>query len=84
MEPLKLLVSVIHNTEYLQKGMEANLSREKELSETYKKRSLVMMRELNAQEMQIKKIQSMKMESLSGMSVTCQNFYYFIYQFSGS
>ena len=69
MEPLKLLVSVIHKTEYLQKGMEADLSRERELSETYKKRSLVMMRELNAQEMQIKKIQSMKIESLSGMSV---------------
>ena len=84
MEPLKLLVSVIHNTEYLQKGMEADLSREKELSETYKKRSLVMMRELNAQEMQIKKIQSMKIESLSGMYVMCQKSYYFIYEFSGS
>ena len=70
MDPLKLLVSVIHNTESLQKGMdmkEAELSRERELSETYKKRSLVMMRELHAQEMQIKKILSMKMEFQSGM-----------------
>ena len=69
MDPLKLLVSVIHNTEFFQKGIEATLSRERELSETYKKRSLVMMRELHAQEMQIKKIQSMKIESLSGMFI---------------
>ena len=62
MDPLKLLLSVIHNTEYLQKGMEAELSRERELSETYKKRSLVMSHELHAKEMQIKKIQSMKIE----------------------
>ena len=67
MDPLKLLVSVIHNTESIQKGIEATLSRERELSETYKKRSLVMMRELHAKEMQIKKIQStcMKIESQS-------------------
>ena len=67
MHPLRLLVSVIHNTESLQKGMEAELSRERELLETYKKRSLVMMRELHAKEMQIKKLQSRKMEFQSGM-----------------
>ena len=70
MDPLKLLVSVIHNTESIQKGMdmkEAELSRERELSDTYKKRSLGMMRELHEQEMEIKKIQSMKMQSQSGM-----------------
>ena len=73
-DPLKLLVSVIHNTESIQKGMdmkEAELSRERELSETYKKRSLVMMRELHAKEMQIKEIQSMKIESQSGMFLLC-------------
>ena len=75
MDPLKLLVSVIHNTESIQKGIEATLSRERELSETYKKRSLVMMRELYAKEMQIKKIQSMKIESLSGMFI-CVYVYY--------
>ena len=69
MDPLKLLVSVIHNTESIQKGMEAELSRERELSGTYKKRSLVMMRELHAKEMQIRRIQSIKIESLSGMSI---------------
>ena len=69
MDPLKLLVSVIHNTESIQKGMEAELSRERELSDTYKKRSLVMMRELHAQEMLIQKNQSMKIESQSGMSI---------------
>ena len=72
MDPLKLLVSVIHNTESIQKGMdmkEAELSRERELSETHKKRSLVMMRELHAKEMQIKEIQSMKIESQSGMFI---------------
>ena len=72
MDPLKLLVSVIHKTESIQKGMdmkEAELTRERELSETYKKRSLVMMRELHAKELQIKKIQIMKIESLSGMFI---------------
>ena len=67
MDPLKLLVSVIYNTESIQKGMEAELSRERELSETYKKRSLVMMRELHAKEMQIKKIQRINVEPQSGM-----------------
>ena len=67
MDPLKLLVSVIHNTESLQKGMEAELSRERDLLETYKKRSRGMICELHSKEMQIKKIQSMKIESLSGM-----------------
>ena len=57
MDPLKLVVSVIHNTESIQKGMEAELSRERE-------QSLVMTREMHAKEMQI---QSMKIESLSGM-----------------
>ena len=60
MDPLKLLVSVIHNTEYNKKGMEAELSSERKLSETYRKRSVVMMGELRAKEIQIKKIQSMK------------------------
>ena len=72
MDPLKLLVSVIHKTESIQKGMdmkEAELSRERELSETYKKRSLVMMRELHVKEMQIKEIQSTKIESQSGMII---------------
>ena len=72
MDPLKLLVSVIHKTESIQKGMdmkEAELSRERELSETYKKRSLVMMRELHAKEIQIKKIQSIKIESQSRMFI---------------
>ena len=69
MDPLKLLVSVIHNTESIQKGMEAELSRERELLGTYKKRSLVMMRELHAKEMQIKEIQSTKIESQSGMII---------------
>ena len=49
--------------------MEADLSRERELSETYKKRSLVMMGELDAKEMHIKEIQSMKMESQCGMFI---------------
>ena len=66
MDPLKLLVSVIHNTESIQKGMEAELSRERELSETYKKMLLVMTHELHAKAMQI---QSMKIESLSGMFI---------------
>ena len=69
-DPLKLLVSVIHNTESLQKEMDvkvAELSREMELSETYKKRSLVMMRELHAKDIQIKKIQRINVESQSGM-----------------
>ena len=69
MDALKLLVSVIHNTESIQKGMdieEAELFRERELSETYKKTSLLMMRELRAKEMQIK---SMKIESLSGVFI---------------
>ena len=57
MNPLKLVVSVIHNTESIQKGMEAELSRERE-------QSLVMTHEMHAKEMQI---QSMKIESLSGM-----------------
>ena len=69
MDPLKLLASIIHNTESIQKGMEAELSRERERLGTYKKRSLVMMRELHAKEMQIKKIQSMKIESQSGMFI---------------
>ena len=69
MNPLKLLVSVIHNTEFIQEGMEAELSREREVLETYKKRSLVMMRELHAKEMQIKNLQSMKIESQSTMFV---------------
>ena len=69
MDPLKLLVSVIYNTESIQKEMEAKLSRERELSETYRKRSLVTMGELHAKEMQIKKIQSMKIESQSGMFI---------------
>ena len=71
MDPLKLLVSVIHNNEFIQKGIEATLSRERELSEIYKKRSLVMMRELHAKEMQIKKIQSMKIESQSTCIFIC-------------
>ena len=65
MDPLKLLVSVIRNTAYLQKRMdvkEEELCRERELSETYKKRSLGMSHELHTKEMQIKKIQSMKIE----------------------
>ena len=69
MDPLKLLVSVIHNTESIQKGMdieEAELFRERELSETDKKTSLLMMRELRAKEMQIK---SMTIESLSGVFI---------------
>ena len=45
----------------------AELSREMELSETYKKRSLVMMRELHAKDIQIKKIQRINVESQSGM-----------------
>ena len=72
MDPLKLLVSVIHKTESIQKGMDmkqAELSRERELLEIYEKRSLVMMRELHAKELQIKKIQIMKIESLSGMFI---------------
>ena len=69
MDALKLLVSVIHNIESIQKGMgtkEAELSRERELSETYKNISLLMMRELRAKEMQIK---SMKIESLSSVFI---------------
>ena len=69
MDPWKLLVSVIHNTEFIQKGMdmkEAELSRQRELSETYKKRSLAAMRELDAKEMQI---QCMKIVSQSGMFI---------------
>ena len=69
MDPLKLLVSVIHNTESIQKGMEAELSRERELSETYKKMSFEMMRVLHAQEMQIEKIQRINVESQSGMFI---------------
>ena len=72
MDPLKLLVSVFHKTEAIQKGMdmkESELFRERELSETYKKRSLVMMKELHAKEMQIKRIRSMKIESQSGMFI---------------
>ena len=72
MDPLKLLVSVIHKTESIQKRMdmkESELSREREQSETYKKRSLVMMMELHAKEMQIKKIQSIKIESQSRMFI---------------
>ena len=67
MDPLKLVVSVIHNIESIQKGMrmkEAELSRKRELSETYKKISLLLMREIHAKEMQIK---SMKIESLSSV-----------------
>ena len=85
MDPLKLLVSVIHNTESIQKGMDmkqAELSQERELSETYKKRSLGMMKELHAKERQIKKIH---VETLSGMFIcVCINeySYYFIYEFS--
>ena len=71
MDPLKLLVSVIHNTESIQKGMEAELSRERELSKTYKKRSLVMMRELHAKEMQIERIKRINVESQSGMFLLC-------------
>ena len=59
MDPLKLLASVIHNTESIQKGMEAELSRERE-------RSPVMTQEMHAKEMQI---QSLKIESLSGMFI---------------
>ena len=59
MNPLKLVVSVIHNTESIQKGMEVELSRERELS-------LVMTHEMRAKEMQI---QSMKIESPSGMFI---------------
>ena len=69
MDPLKYLVSVIHNIESIQKGMdmkEAELSRKRELSETYKKISLLLMREIHAKEMQIK---SMKIESLSGVFI---------------
>ena len=76
MDPLKLLVSVIHNTESIQKGMdieEAELFRERELSETYKKTSLLMMRELRAKEMQIK---SMTIESLSSVFI-----YIYIYMY---
>ena len=75
---------VLH--ESIQKGMEAELSsyRERELLERYKKRSLVMMRELHAKEMQIEKIQSMKIESQSGMFIYVSELYYFIYEFSGS
>ena len=78
MDPLKLLVSVIHNTESIQKGMdieEAELFRERELSETYKKTSLLMMRELRAKEMQIK---SMKIESLSSVFIYI---YIYIYMY---
>ena len=57
MDPLKLVVSVIHNTESIQKDMEAELSRERE-------QSLVMAHDMHAKEMQI---QSMKIESPSGM-----------------
>ena len=63
----KLLNSGINDTESVQKGMDAmeiELSRERELSETYRKRSLAMMRELHAKEMQIQK---MKIVSRSGM-----------------
>ena len=69
MDPLKFIVSVIHNIESIQKGMdmkEAELSRKRELSETYKKISLLLMREIHAKEMQIK---SMKIESLSGVFI---------------
>ena len=69
MDPLKLLVSVINIIESIQKGMgmkEVELSRKRELSETYKKISLLMMREVLAKEMQIK---SMKIESLSGVFI---------------
>ena len=89
MNPLKLLVSVIHITESIQKGMdmkEAELSSEREVSETYKKRSLVMMRELHAKEMQIKSIQSMKIESQSGMFICGINVYdyYYVHELSRS
>ena len=60
MNPLKLLI------ESLQKRMdvkEAELSRERELVEIYKKRSLGMTLELHAKEMQIKKYQSMNKET---------------------
>ena len=47
---------------------ESELSRERELS-TYKKRSLVMMMELHAKEMRIKRLQNIKVESQSGMFI---------------
>ena len=60
----KLLNSGINAVQKGMDAMEIELSRERELSETYRKRSLAMMRELHAKEMQIKK---MKIESQSGM-----------------
>ena len=69
MYPLKLLVSVIHNTEFIQKGMEAEQSRERELSETYRKRSFEMMRVLHAKKLQIEKIQRINVESQTGMFI---------------
>ena len=83
MNPFKLLVSVTHNTEFIRKEMEAELSRGRELLGTYKKRSLMMMRELHAKEMQIKTIERINQ---SGMLYVCQYSYYFIHEFiiSGS
>ena len=63
---LKRLVSVTYHCESLQKGInvkETELSRERELVKTYKKRSLGMIQELHSKEMEIKKIQSMNVES---------------------
>ena len=69
MNPLKLLVSVIHNTESIQKKMEAELSREREMSENYKKKSFEMMRVLHAKKLQIEKIQRINVESQTGMFI---------------
>ena len=69
MNPLKLLVSVIHNTESIQKKMGAELSREREMSENYKKKSFEMMRVLHGKEMQIEKIQRINVESQISMFI---------------
>ena len=64
MNPLKLLINDI---ESLQKGMdvkEAELSREREQIKIYKKKELGMTLELQAKEKQIKKYQSMNIETI--------------------
>ena len=69
MDPLKLLVSVTRYNESLQKVMDEKVAELSILSESYKKRSLGMMRELHEKEMLIKNIQKKKIESQSGMFI---------------
>ena len=63
MNPLKLLKNDIESLQKRMDVKEAELSRERELVEIYKKRSLGMTLELHTKEMQIKKYQSMNKET---------------------